>query len=278
MITLLTIMATYCIGDVQGCFDELQHLLDIINYNKNLDQLWFAGDLVNRGPKSLETLRFIKNLPNTKIVLGNHDLHLLCLYYNMVNFHAEHLEPILSAPDAPELIAWLRRQKLIYYDKNFNAVLVHAGIYPKWTLAEALEYAYEFESALSGPNYLEFLQHLYGNQPDIWQNNLQNWDRLRFITNACTRMRFCSLAGQLEFASADKADTAPDNFLPWFRIPWRKNQEIKILFGHWAALNGITNEPNVFALDTGCVWGNSLTAMRLEDGALFSVRSHSAIS
>lgn len=245
-------------------------MLSIINYNGDLDQLWFVGDLVNRGPKSLETLRLIKNLPNTKIVLGNHDLHLLCLYYNVVDFHTKYLEPILNAPDAPELIEWLRRQKLVYCDPNFNAVLVHAGVYPKWTLEETLGYAHEFEDALSGPNYLEFLRHLYGNQPDIWQDDLRGWDRLRFITNAFTRMRFCSLDGQLEFASADKADSAPNNFLPWFKIPWRKNKDIKILFGHWAALNGVTNEPNVFALDTGCVWGNSLTAMRLEDGVLFS--------
>lgn len=257
---------------MQGCADELQHLLNIINYNSDLDQLWFVGDLVNRGPKSLETLRLIKNLPNTRIVLGNHDLHLLCLYYKIVDFNTQYLELILSAPDAPELIAWLRRQKLVYYEPNFNALLVHAGIYPKWTLAEALKYAHEFENALSGPNYVEFLKHLYGNQPDIWQNDLQGWDRLRFITNACTRMRFCSQEGQLEFASADKADTAPNNFLPWFKIPWRKNKDVKILFGHWAALNGQTHEPNVFALDTGCVWGNSLTAMRLEDGKLFCVQ------
>lgn len=262
---------------MQGCADELQRLLSIINYNDDLDQLWFVGDLVNRGPKSLETLRLIKNLPNTKIVLGNHDLHLLCLYYNVVDFHAKYLEPILNAPDAPELIDWLRRQKLVYYDKNFNAVLVHAGIYPKWTLDEALGYAHEFEDVLGGPNYLEFLKHLYGNQPDIWQDDLRGWDRLRFITNACTRMRFCNLDGQLEFASADKADSAPNNFLPWFKIPWRKNKDIKILFGHWAALNGVTNESNVFALDTGCVWGNSLTAMRLEDGVLFSVDSYLTI-
>lgn len=264
-------MATYCIGDVHGCLDELQQLLNIINYNKNLDQLWFVGDLVNRGPKSLEILRFIKNLANTKIVLGNHDLHLLCLYYNIVDFHALHLKSILSAPDAPELIQWLREQKLIHYEQNFNTVLVHAGIYPPWTIKEAMGYAHEFEQALSGPDYLEFLNHLYGNQPDLWRADLTRWDRLRFIANACTRMRFCSPDGQLEFANIGEASMAPTNFLPWFKVPQRKNTDVKIVFGHWATLNGQTNEANVFALDTGCAWGNSLTAMRLEDNMLFNV-------
>lgn len=257
---------------MQGCLDELQRLLEVVKYDDQLDQLWFVGDLVNRGPQSLETLRFVKNLPNTRVVLGNHDLHLLCLYYNTINFQAQHLEAVVKAPDAASLIAWLRQQPLIYFDPGFNAVLVHAGIYPGWTLAKALSLADEFTRALTGPHYLELLRHLYGNQPDVWRDDLLGWGRLRFIVNACTRMRFCSLSGQLEFTSTEAAGQAPDNFLPWFKVPGRQLGQAKIVFGHWAALHGQTQEPNVFALDTGCVWGNSLTAMRLEDQALFSVK------
>jgi bis(5'-nucleosyl)-tetraphosphatase (symmetrical) len=263
-------MATYCIGDIQGCFDELQQLLDIINYDQNHDHLWFVGDLVNRGPKSLESLRFIKQLSNTKIVLGNHDLHLLNFYNGIVDFEADQLEQILSAPDCLELIEWLRKQPLLYHDAEHNFVLTHAGIYPGWDLDEAIIYAREVETILQGKDYVGFLKNMYGNEPTLWNDNLKKWDRLRFIVNAFTRMRFCDQKGKLEFAHAGKIETAPQGFLPWFKIPERKTKNIKILFGHWAALEGKTDEPNVFALDTGCVWNESLTAMRLEDGAKFS--------
>jgi bis(5'-nucleosyl)-tetraphosphatase (symmetrical) len=266
-------MATYCIGDVQGCFAELEQLLHVINYDRKRDCLWFVGDLVNRGPNSLEVLRLVKQLPNTKIVLGNHDLHLLNFYNKIVDFEIDYLEPILAAPDGLELINWLRRQPLLYYDKEQNFVLVHAGIYPGWGLQEAIMYAREVETVLQGENYIEFLKQMYGNEPSSWSDNLSGFDRSRFITNAFTRMRFCDSQGKLEFAYAGEANTAPQGFLPWFKIPWRKTQDVKIIFGHWAALQGQTNEPNVFALDTGCVWGKSLTAMRLEDGVRFMQRS-----
>lgn len=263
-------MPTYCIGDVQGCFDELEQLLRIINYNPHQDQLWFVGDLVNRGPKSLEVLRLIKNLPNTKIVLGNHDLHLLNFYHKVVDGEAIHLEQILSAPDGKELVNWLQMQPLIYHDPQHNCVLVHAGIYPGWDLRQALSYAKEVEKILHGENVLEFLKNMYGNEPNKWQENLTGWERFRFITNVFTRMRLCDHKGNLEFNHPGKIENAPPGYLPWFKIPWRKTKNIKIFFGHWAALEGKTNEPNTFALDTGCVWGGRLSALRIEDNTWFS--------
>lgn len=263
-------MATYCIGDVQGCFIELQKLLQIINYNQVHDHLCFVGDLVNRGPNSLEVLRFVKQLPNTKVVLGNHDIHLLNFYNKIVDFEVEYLEPISTAPDGLELIEWLRQQPLLYHDVKNNFVLAHAGIYPGWNLSDAIIYAHEVEKILQGNRYINFLKNLYGNEPANWDDGLSGWDRLRFIVNAFTRMRFCDMQGKLDFINSGPVDTAPHGFLPWFEIPWRKTKNVKILFGHWAALQGITNVENVFALDTGCVWGGSLTAMRLDDGKLFS--------
>lgn len=268
-------MATYCIGDVQGCFDELEYLLRVINYNPNHDHLWFVGDLVNRGPKSLEVLRFIKQLPNTKVVLGNHDLHLINFYNKIVEFEAVHLEQILAAPDGLELIEWLRKQPLLYHDAKRNFVLVHAGIYPGWDLQEAIINARAVEKVLQGENYIDFFKNLYGNNPDNWNNDLEGLDRLRFIINAFTRMRFCDSQGKLDFFHSGAINTAPSGFLPWFKIPWRKTKDVKIIFGHWAALKGIADEPNVFALDTGCVYGENLTALRLEDNTKFSVKAKS---
>jgi len=271
-------MATYCIGDVQGCFDELEKLLKLVNYNHNQDHLWFVGDLVNRGPKSLEVLRLINDLPNTKVVLGNHDLHLLHFYHNIVDFEATHLEEILTAPDGKKLIDWLRKQPLIYHSPQHNCALVHAGIYPGWDLNSALTYAQEAEKVLSGAHYVDFLKEMYGNEPTSWNDDLKSWPRLRFIVNAFTRMRFCSLQGELDFEHAGKIGTAPDNYIPWFKIPGRKTKDLKIIFGHWASLEGETDEPNTFALDTGCVWGKKLTALRLEDGVKFGYNCSSPIT
>jgi bis(5'-nucleosyl)-tetraphosphatase (symmetrical) len=263
-------MATYCIGDIQGCFDELEQLLRIINYNHNIDHLWFVGDLINRGPKSLEVLRLIKKLPNVKVVLGNHDLHLLNFFNKIVDFEATHLEQILAASDSRELVEWLRMQPLLYHSREHNCLLVHAGIYPGWDLESSIIYAKEAEKILHGEHHLEFLKNMYGDNPTKWDDNLHGWERVRFIINAFTRMRFCDLEGNLEFAHAGKVDTAPEGYLPWFKIPWRKNKDTKIIFGHWATLEGKTDEANYIALDTGCVWGNSLTALRIEDEVKFN--------
>lgn len=263
-------MATYAIGDVQGCFDELQTLLKKINFNPQVDQLWFVGDLVNRGPKSLEVLRFVKNLPQTKIVLGNHDLHLIALAYG--NPYPDHtLNAVLTAPDREELIEWLRRLPLLHHDEKLNFVMVHAGIYPLWNLNQAKTYAQEFETALHSEKISELLKNMYGDQPDQWNENLAGEERLRFIVNTFTRMRFCTPAGKLEFHNIGKINSVSQNYLPWFKIPNRATKNLNIIFGHWAALQGETGEPKVFALDTGCVWGNCLTAMRLQDQEKFSV-------
>lgn len=271
-------MATYCIGDVQGCYDELERLLHIIHYDHNHDHLWFVGDLVNRGPKSLEVLRLISQLPNTIVVLGNHDLHLLNFYNGIVDFEVTSMRQILTAPDSPKLIEWLRMRPLLHYDQHHNCVLVHAGIYPGWDLSSAITYAKEAEQALRGEHYVDFLKQMYGSQPTSWQNDLKGWDRLRFIINAFTRMRFCDLHGNLEFDNTGKISTAPFGYLPWFEIPWRKTKEIKILFGHWAALEGVTNDQNALALDTGCIWGKTLTALRVDDGVRFTYPVKSKIT
>jgi len=263
-------MSTYAIGDVQGCYDELQALLKCIAFDPTQDQLWFAGDLVNRGPKSLEVLRFIRSLPNAIVVLGNHDLYLLLLANG--HPHKNHtLQDVLLAPDCQILINWLRQQPLLHYDARLNYLMTHAGLFPQWSLAQAQSYAQEVEAILHRDDYLIHLQPLLGNQPDRWDENLNGYDRLRFIINAFTRMRFCTLGGQLDFTHTGKIGSQPNHLLAWFEVPNRTSQDIPVVFGHWAALEGKVHPPNVFELDTGCVWGGSLTAMRLEDRQFFSV-------
>lgn len=265
-------MTTYVIGDVQGCFDELQQLLQLIEFDANKDRLWFVGDLVNRGPKSLEVLRFVQQLKNAIVVLGNHDLHLLSLFHGKDPLLKQHtLHEVLQAPDANKLIDWLRHRPLLHHDEKLGYVMVHAGIYPKWTLKQAKKYAKEVETALCDANYADFLGHMYGNQPDTWQENLTGNERLRFIINSFTRMRFCNMEGKLDFEATGELDTAPEGFKAWFQIEQRKTKDYKIIFGHWAALQGKMNIKNIYALDTGCVWDGSLTAMRLNDEKMFRV-------
>lgn len=267
-------MATYAIGDVQGCFDALQKLLTFIEYNPNHDHLWFAGDLINRGPHSLETLRFIYHLqPRPIIVLGNHDLHYLAVASRTESLKpSDTLNELLTAPDSHILWEWLRHQKLLHYDQTLNMALVHAGLPPPWNLSESIAYAQEVEKALQGENYSEFFKNMYGNTPDEWDPHLQSWPRLRLITNYLTRMRLCDKRGRLELATknATVSEKSP-NFLPWFAHPHRKTAHIDILFGHWAALRGQVTVPHVYALDTGCVWGGQLSALRLEDRKWFRV-------
>jgi bis(5'-nucleosyl)-tetraphosphatase (symmetrical) len=274
-------MATYCIGDIQGCFAELQDLLALINFDRERDCLWFTGDLVNRGPHSLEVLRFVKNLPHKVVVLGNHDFHLLSLYHRTKNqqtslTHHSHslLLPVLTAPDCDELLTWLQQQPLLHHDEQLGYVVTHAGIYPHWDLAKAKILAAEVAKALQNAAvYPELFLHMYGDYPDLWNDELSGLDRLRFIINAFTRMRFCTLKeAKLEFMHTGKIGTQPPGYVPWFNVPWRKTCDVKIIFGHWAALEGKVTEPNVYALDTGCVWGGSLLALRLEDGKRFETK------
>lgn len=266
-------MPTYVIGDVQGCYHALERLLDHIEFDVTNDTLWFTGDLVNRGPQSLETLRFVKSLgTKQQIVLGNHDLHLLAMaHHKHPGWSEDTLQPILSASDRDELIDWLCHQPLLHHDPITDFVMVHAGLAPEWDLATAKKLASEVETILQSDQRNLFFKHMYGNEPSHWNDQLQGWDRIRCITNYLTRARFCHEDGSLELQTKENMTIETPDLIPWFHVPNRANAHLKIIFGHWAALGGITNTPNVFALDTGCVWGFCLTAMRLNDQKRFSV-------
>ena len=257
-------MATYAIGDVQGCHDALLRLLAMLKFDPANDHLWLAGDLVNRGPDSLATLRFVKELSEKAItVLGNHDLHLLAIHAEHRTTRDKGLQAILAAPDAGELIHWLRCRPLLHYDPALDTVLVHAGIYPAWTLVQAQQRAQELHDVLCSDNYLDFIHHMYGNQPDHWDEQLEGQDRLRFICNSFTRMRYCDADGHLDLEENGPPGQQSPGTLPWFEMPQRKIRQTRILFGHWSTL-GLHQEDNVFALDTGCVWGGRLTALRID--------------
>ena len=263
-------MATYLIGDVQGCLDSLQALLTKINFNPENDRLGFVGDLVNRGPKSLETLDFILSLKNPLVVLGNHDLHFLALYFlGASHFHSisHTLDNVLNSPLCKKYIDFLLQQPFLICEDRF--AMVHAGIPPQWTIETAQKYSNEI-SMLLQKNPIAFFKNIYGNDPTTWNENLTDWDRARYIVNAFTRIRFCDAKGVLDLEN--KTDVSADlNFKPWFS--WRSIAENKlpIYFGHWASLEGRCNHPTIFALDTGCAWNGKLTAVRLEDQKLFFV-------
>lgn len=267
-------MSDYAIGDVQGCYGPLQQLLELIQFNERQDRLWFVGDLVNRGQESLSVLRFVKNLCITpRITLGNHDLHLLCkLFTKTARYNADDtLHAILMAPDRDELGHWLRQQSLLYHDPHLNVVMCHAGIAPMWNLAKAKTLAHEFEHALAGPNYQWLLSHLYGNEPELWNENLTGIERLRVICNYFTRMRFCEANGALMLDYKGTLAAAPSHLHPWYAVPHRQAIKPDIIFGHWAALEGQCPLPHIHAIDTGCLWGGKLTALRLQDKQRFTV-------
>ncbi len=266
-------MATYAIGDVQGCFFALEKLLEKIQFNSAKDVLWFTGDLVNRGPQSLETLRFVKNLgKHQQIVLGNHDLHLLAMAHEAhAGWPDDTLAPILKAGDRDELIEWLIQQPLLHHDETLGFTLIHAGLAPAWDLALAKKLAAEVETILLSDQRIDFFQHMYGNEPTAWHENLLGWERIRCIVNYFTRVRFCHPDGSMELKTKESQRPEQTDLIPWFNIPERRSANLNIIFGHWAALGGVTHTPNTFAIDTGCIWGYSLTAMRLEDRVCFSV-------
>jgi len=261
-------MATYVLGDVQGCYEPLQRLLDRIAFDPAHDELWFVGDLVNRGPHSLETLRFIKGLGSRAVVtLGNHDLHLLVVAAGVRKPHrSDTLDDILRAPDRDELLDWLRRRSLMHHAQG--VAMVHAGLLPQWSVPRALELAAEVESTLRGPGYLDFLHAMYGNEPREWHDDLQGDARLRVIVNAMTRLRLCTAAGHMEFTHKTGPVDMPVGYMPWYEVKHRASLGTPVVFGHWAAL-GLVVRDNVTALDTGCVWGRTLTALRLDDRRLF---------
>ncbi|SDS59451.1 Bis(5'nucleosyl)-tetraphosphatase, ApaH [Pseudomonas asplenii] len=262
-------MAVYAVGDLQGCLEPLKCLLERVAFDPASDRLWLVGDLVNRGPQSLETLRYLYRMRESLVcVLGNHDLHLLAAAQNVERLKkSDTLREILEAPDAPELLGWLRQQKLLHHDAERNVALVHAGIPPQWSLKKALKLAAEVESALrDDQHYASFLAGMYGNEPNKWDGDLEGITRLRVITNYFTRMRFCTAEGKLDLKGKEGADTAPAGYAPWFSFKERKTQGLKIIFGHWAALEGECNEPGIFALDTGCVWGGAMTLINIDTG------------
>jgi bis(5'-nucleosyl)-tetraphosphatase (symmetrical) len=260
-------MAVYAIGDVQGCFDELLRLLDHIEFDPTTDQLWLAGDLVNRGPNSADVLRLAMDLgPKVvKVVLGNHDLHLLANATGVVEHrhHMDTMDSVLDAVDRTELIHWLRHQSLFHHDASIGFSMVHAGLPPEWTIAECLARANEVETVLRSDNWASFFKHMYGNKPAKWSESLTGWNRLRFITNCFTRLRYCHDDGTLALRFKGAPKDKPSDQKPWFLMPERRTQHDKIVFGHWSTL-GTGQYENVFSLDSGAVWGDTLTAVRLD--------------
>ena len=273
-------MSTYVVGDIQGCYQALNRLLDKIGFAPGTDQLWCVGDLVNRGPDSLKTLRFLHRLgDDVRVVLGNHDLHFIAVFESCAGARSsDSLRKLLNAPDCQQLSDWLRQQPLALHDclptesglENF--LMVHAGVAPRWSLQKTLNLAAEVELALQGRGRHEYLRNMYGNEPIRWYDKLEGPARLRTITNYLTRLRFCDDIGSLRLDIKEGLCAAPVGFRPWFDYE-KITPQATILFGHWAALEGYTGKSHVYALDTGCVWGRRLTALRLEDKRLYSVAS-----
>ena len=256
-------MAIYAIGDIQGCFDDLLRLLDVIKFDDRSDQLWFVGDLVNRGPKSLETLRFIKSLGKAAVtVLGNHDLHLLATAYKQREPRKkDSLKAIINAPDRDELIFWLRHQPLFHYSDEY--CLLHAGLPPQWDFDQTKKMAVMAENILQGTDYVEFFKEMYGDKPNQWSDDLKGMDKIRFIVNCFTRLRFCTAEGELDFKHTSVVGSQPKHLMPWFTVPNRQTFTQTIIFGHWSAL-GFYHGENCYGIDTGCLWGGQLTALKLE--------------
>ena len=263
-------MSTYAIGDVQGCVAALRRLLDTFGFVRARDRLWFVGDLVNRGPDSLATLRLVKDLGDAAVtVLGNHDFHLLAVAAGRAKKHrSDTLDQVLAAPDREQLLAWLRQRPMLHVEGAW--AMVHAGLLPQWSIATAQMLAQEVETALRGASWQEFLAKLYGNTPDSWSEGLRGAERLRVIVNAMARMRFCTAEGAIEFRSKGETAKTPPGFFPWFDAPERASRDHTVICGHWSAL-GLKLRPDLVALDSGCVWGGSLSAVRLEDRKLFQV-------
>ena len=265
-------MSTYAIGDIQGCYHAFRALLMRLNFNQKNDQLWLVGDLINRGSGSLEVLRWCyQNQQCLKVVLGNHDLHALAVVNGVKPAHkGDTLQASIDAPDSDVLFDWLRSQPLIIEQDSY--VMVHAGLLPQWSIEDALGYASEVEAVLHSDQYRIFLANMYGNKPNQWQPNLQGMDRLRVIANSFSRLRICSAGGEMEFTFKGELQHIPTGYLPWFDVPIRQSQAARIICGHWSAL-GLRQRDNIYALDTGCLWGGQLTAMCLETQEITQVNS-----
>lgn len=263
-------MAIFAIGDLQGCYEQFRKLLDLVGFDRTKDRLWLVGDIVNRGPDSLKILRFVKGLTEAvTLVLGNHDLHLLMVAEGCSPLSRnDTIQDILSAPDREELLHWLRQQKLLHLDGNY--AMVHAGLLPSWSIAEAHELANSVEATIRGEEFHEFCAQMYGDQPDHWNDKLSGYARLRVIVNAMTRIRVCTPQGKMDFKFKGMLKDMPQGYLPWFDVPDRASGEKTVIFGHWSAL-GLQLRDNLIALDTGCLWGGALSAIRLEDRKVFQV-------
>ncbi len=266
-------MATYAIGDIQGCYHAFKALLARLNFKPTQDELWLVGDLINRGSGSLEVLRWCyQHQHRIKVVLGNHDLHALAVAHGIKPPHrSDTLASLIEAPDADELLTWLRYQPLLIADSGH--AMVHAGLLPQWQLSDALSYSDEVQVALQHKDFKSFLSNMYGNTPIAWHDDLVDYERLRAITNAMTRMRICTAHGELEFSFKGELKDIPAGYMPWFDVPTRKTKDISIVCGHWSAL-GLQQRANIYALDTGCLWGGKLTAMCLETKLVTQVPFH----
>lgn len=260
-------MAVYAVGDIQGCLDELQRALEYLDFDPSADRLWCVGDLVNRGPDSLGVLRYVRDLGDAAIcVLGNHDLHLLALAAgNLKHQDDAGLHQVLDAPDRDELLHWLRHRKLAHYDADLDFLMIHAGLPPQWDLGQTLACAAEVESVLRGDRHVGYFMAMYGNKPDRWDPAVEGMERWRFITNALTRLRYCEPDGRMALKEKGPPGSQASGRTPWFELPGRRSRGQRILFGHWSTL-GYREADNVWALDTGCLWGGQLTLLRLDTG------------
>ena len=258
-------MAVYAVGDIQGCYDELRQALDAVGYDPGADSLWCVGDLVNRGPKSLEVLRLFRDLGDAAVcVLGNHDLHLLALAAGNPKHKDDHsLTEVLAAPDRDELLHWLRHRPLLHHDAGLGFTMVHAGLPPQWDLTTALACGREVEQVIQGPGHVDYFMQMYGNQPDLWDPALRGIERWRFTTNCMTRLRFCDPEGRLALREKGPPGSQSAGCVPWFEHPARATRQQRVVFGHWSTL-GYLAQHNVWALDTGCLWGGALTLLRLD--------------
>ena len=270
--------STYAIGDVQGCFDDLLRLLEKLDFDPDIDRLWFTGDLVNKGPNSLELLRFVHGLGNAAIsVLGNHDLHLLAVAAGAVKIRKQDtIAEILDAPDCEELLFWLRHQPVLHHSETLGFTMIHAGLPPQWDLEKARQCACELETVLQNVDYEDLFSHLQGNGPLHWREDLEGWERLRFITNCFTQLRWCDPGGRIDLpGKRRRAPAKKKRSRPWFTIPHRASKPLQILFGHWAKLAlapPAKGDASVIPLDTGCANGGRFTAFRLEDRQYFRLK------
>jgi len=258
-------MALYAIGDVQGCFGSLVELVEQIGFDTSRDELWLTGDLVNRGPDSVEVLRYVRDIGAAAcVVLGNHDLHLLAVAAGASSPRRhDTVQSVLDALDCADLLDWLRYRPMFQYRPALNTALVHAGLHPSWTIHESAAFAHEIETVLRGADFATFLSEMYGNCPGRWDSSLSGWPRLRLLTNIFTRTRFCTPNGDPDFTAKQAPGCQPQDLIPWFQGEHRRSRSVQVVFGHWSTL-GQWNADGVIGLDTGCVWGGALTAVRLD--------------